>query len=157
MKITNQWLVDNNACLSGKERAFNIIGDGMELSELLPKFDRADWLLWTLKRTMNLTKVQYVELAVLCAGTVLKIYESKYPQDKRPRNAIKAAMNYVLNPTEANRVAAHAADAAAHAAYAAAHAAGAAADAVHAADVRTEHHKKLVKLILSKLKKWGIK
>ena len=88
-----------------------------------------------------------VLFAVLCAESVLHLFEEKYPNDDRPRNAIEAARNYIgTNEYDAANAAnaANAADAAAYAAgaanatnaaYAAAYAAGAvnAANAANAA------------------------
>jgi hypothetical protein len=71
-----------------------------------------------------------VAFAILCAESVLHIYEEKYPDDARPRKAIEAAKEYLKNPTAD----AYASDAAADAAYAATHAADAAAYASYAAD-----------------------
>ncbi len=182
--ITKNWLEHHNACKDGKKWAVCVIGDGMELSELLPKFERADWMLWTLRRASKLTKVQYVELAVICAQRVLAIYDKKYPKDDRPRKAIEAAMAYAKDPSEKNRkasaAAAYAAYAAAYAAYAdaadaayaayaayaaayaaadAAYAAAAAAYAAYAAayaGYRKSHHKKMCALLLAKLCEWGV-
>jgi hypothetical protein len=76
--------------------------------------------------------------AVLCAEAVLKYYEEKYPDDKRPRKAIEAARKYLKTKTasaaSAARTAASAAASAARtAAYAAASAASAARTAASAA------------------------
>jgi hypothetical protein len=60
---------------------------------------------------------------------VLRHYEDRYPEDKRPREAIQAALKWAKDPTEANR---NAAAYAAYAAYAAAYAAASAADDVYA-------------------------
>ena len=38
-----------------------------------------------------------------CAAHVLKFYEREYPDDKRLREAIRAARTYARTPTEANR------------------------------------------------------
>jgi hypothetical protein len=143
--IDAKWLQDNDACCKDDKRVLKIIGKGKTLKQLLPKFDRADWLLWTLKRTTDSPKIFYVRCAILCAEEVIGIYEKKYPDDKRPRLAIEAAIAYANNPSEENRIAAaNAANAAydaayayvAYAAYAAAYvayAAYAAADAANAA------------------------
>jgi hypothetical protein len=81
-----------------------------------------------------------VMFAVLCAESVIKIYEDKYPGDNRPRKAIEAAKEYLKSGKNAARAAraAHAAADAAHVADADARAAAdaayvAAADAAHAA------------------------
>jgi hypothetical protein len=82
-----------------------------------------------------LTQIIAVQWAAECAKRVLRHYEDRYPEDKRPREAIQAALKWAKDPTEANRVAAaYAAAAIANAATAAAYAAAyAAADAAYAA------------------------
>jgi hypothetical protein len=92
----------------------------------------------------TLTQPVAVRWAAECAKRVLKHYEAKYPEDKRPRLAIQAAMRWAKSPTEENRAAAYAAAYAARAApyaanaayaadYAAAYAADYAANAAYAA------------------------
>lgn len=83
-----------------------------------------DDCLWAL-RTISPTvaKTISIKFAIACADRVLIHFESKSPNDKRPRQAIEAAQAYLLNPSKKT---AYAADAAAYAAYAAAHAADAA-------------------------------
>ena len=54
-------------------------------------------------------KVVAVRFALACAGMVLDKFESKYPDDDRPRKAMEAAKAWLDNPTEANRSAASAA------------------------------------------------
>ena len=96
---------------------------------------------WT--ESKSLSQRVRIAFAVLCAERVLSLFESRYPSDKRPRNAISAAKNYLLHPSDAARAAASiASTAAAHAAVyaaadhdigsAAAFAADAAADAASA-------------------------
>lgn len=88
--------------------------------------------IWVVTRLF--TKKQNVQWAVLCAESVLSIYESKYPNDNRPRAAIDAIKAWMNNPSEENRLAAYAAaGAAADAAYAAYAADYAAARATNAA------------------------
>jgi hypothetical protein len=74
----------------------------------------------------TLTQIIAVQWAAECAKRVLRHYEDRYPEDKRPREAIQAALKWAKDPTEANR-------AASNAAYAAAAAAAYAADAADAA------------------------
>jgi hypothetical protein len=74
-----------------------------------------------------LTQVIAVQWAAECAQRMLENYEDRYPNDKRPREAIDAALRWAKDPSKANRDAAAAANAAAYnAAYAAANAASAA-------------------------------
>jgi hypothetical protein len=82
----------------------------------------------------TLTQIIAVQWAAECAKRVLRHYEDRYPEDKRPREAIQAALKWAKDPTEANRAAANAAYVAAAAAAAAAYAADAAAYAADAAN-----------------------
>ena len=54
-------------------------------------------------------KAVAVRFALACAGMVLDKFESKYPDDDRPRKAMEAAKAWLDNPTEANRSAARSA------------------------------------------------
>jgi len=56
------------------------------------------------------------EFAIDCAWRVLHIFEKKYPNDKRPRQALEATKTFLQNPCEENRQALPAARAAAWAA-----------------------------------------
>jgi hypothetical protein len=67
------------------------------------------------------TKKDSLALAIFSAELVLKIFEDKYPNDKRPREAIEAAKKVLEKDTKKNR--AYAANAATYAATAAANAA----------------------------------
>ena len=90
-------------------------------------------------------KFQLLRWSYLCAESVLHIFETKYPNDKRPRQALDAKLKYINEPTEDNLVnlsdrrdaayaAAAATAAAAYAAYEAAYEAAAAANAAYNAD-----------------------
>jgi len=82
---------------------------------------------WYLKDEIKNKVLVY--FSILCAESVLHLYEKKYNDDK-PRNAIKAAREYLNNghaTARAARAAYAAANAAARAAYAAANAAASAA------------------------------
>lgn len=97
------------------------------LEEAWLKCERSDWMLWFYKRCDPDKKI-CVQMAVEFAERVLPIFEAKYPQDQRPRKAIDAVKEWLINPTAA--AAAYTADAAADAAHAATYAA----DAAHAAN-----------------------
>ena len=87
------------------------------------------------------TKENAVRFAVFCAEQSLPIFETRFPEDKRPRAAIEAAKAWLQNPTaaaaadsaEAASASAYAARAIAQAAYAPAQAAYAPAEAASAA------------------------
>ena len=92
------------------------------------------------------TKEQNVKWAALCAKSVLHVFETKYPNDKRPRQAIDAILNNEINSEV--RKSTYAADAAYAAAYAAYDAvADAAYDAV-ADVVKTNQQNLNLKLML---------
>jgi hypothetical protein len=107
----------------------------------LKQDDKQCWSEMCVVRAYRWEKPDSVALAIYAAELVIGNYEKRYPDDKRPREAIGAAKKWLNDPTEENRSAArsvarsaaHAAADAAHAAYAAAHAAHAAAYAAHAA------------------------
>ena len=141
--ITLRWLKEKHACDSGvawyqKEKDHSIAA----LLDRLMAEVHYDWANWLVSRLM--TKKQCVAYAVYAAEQVIEIYESKYPDDKRPRQAIEAAKAYLHRPSKnAARAAyaAYAAHAAAHAAaaYAAYAAADAAADAAAYAAAHAAH------------------
>ena len=79
-----------------------------------------------------------IRFAILCAEEVLPIFESKFPEDRRPREAIEAAKACLKDPTDADANVAYAAAyaasrAAANVAYAAAYVASRAANVAYAA------------------------
>ena len=130
MKITKKWLEEKNACSSGTDWFLaQEETDGIKVVKQLIQIKRLDWANWLIVRIMDYK--QYVSYAVYAAELVLPIYEKKYPEDKRPRNAIEAAKKCIDNPSKENKKAA--ADAA-YAAYAASYASYAASYASYAAD-----------------------
>ena len=134
MKITKQLLLRWNACDSGKKWFFGQkeLDAKAVLSALINEGEdeKIRWANWLIVRVMN--KPQRVRYAIYAAEQVIHIFENKYPNDNRPRKAIKAAKAWVTHPMEKNLAAAAAADAAADAAYAAASADAAAAAAADA-------------------------
>ncbi|WOI85966.1 DUF7666 domain-containing protein [Rhodococcus qingshengii] len=109
--------------------------------------DKVCYRSMTIVKAYKWTAEDSVRLAIYAAEQVIKIYEDKYPDDTRPRDAIKAAKAYLRNPTAAaaaradaaaRAAAAARADAAARAAAAAARAAAYAAYAAAAAAARAD-------------------
>ena len=85
------------------------------LSEHTNKYQYSNWLL-----SKILSKENRIRYAIFAAELVINIFETKYPGDKRPRNAIETAKKYLNNQTDENKnAAAYAANAANAAAYAA--------------------------------------
>jgi hypothetical protein len=146
LRITAEFLQRHNACEDGYAWWLKNC-EGLPDFEQIEKVKNHDlkWCNWLIARLM--TKEECVKYAVFAAEPVIDIYEKEYPNDKRPRSAIKAAKKYIENQIEENRktadaaFAAYAADeaafaaanAAAYAAFAAAFAAYAAAFAAYAA------------------------
>jgi dGTP triphosphohydrolase len=148
--ITREWLQEKIACQEAqnewqKEADHSTI---TTLKRLMVK--NPNWANWLIVRVM--TRKQYLQYAIYAAMQVIKIYEAKYPNDKRPRQAILAAKKCLKHDTKKNRDAA--ADAAAAASYAAAADAYAYADdpAYAAADARKAMQVKILKYGINLLK-----
>ena len=144
-KVTIKWLEQVHACSDSidwfKEQKTN---KPIDLLNLLIKKKRYGWCNWGISRLLNRkNKIRY---ALYAAKQILPIFENKYPDDKRPRQAIEAAEEYLKNPSEENKEKCNAAADAARAA--AAYAAADAAYAAYAADAE----KMYLKII-----KYGIK
>ena len=136
------WLADlksHDPCAEGYRWAKD--NNITSLAEAFAKLPRADWWLWLARAYgLDLDRPRLVTFAADCAERVLTQFESRYPDDRRPRNAIEAARALVACPSPETRnaayayyysaaYAANAAYNAANAAYAAYHAAADAADA----------------------------
>lgn len=119
IKITDKFLSKHNACSegvqwwcdNGKEP------DPIKTIKLLMSDNYFDWANWLIVRLM--THDQKIKYAIYAAEQVIDIYEKKYPDDKRPREAILAAKKYLKNKTIKNKNAAAYAAYAAYATYAA--------------------------------------
>jgi hypothetical protein len=142
--ITTEFLEEHSACSSGlmafnnnypsgKEKLDTIINDCIK-SDKINNLQYANWLL-----TRIFSRKQKIKYAIFAAESVIKIFETKYPNNDKPRKAIEAAKTVLKSDTKGNRkLAAYAAaDAYAAAAYdddaAAAAAAAAYDDAAYAA------------------------
>ncbi len=130
-RITNNWMSKNDACSEAVEwvKEQNT-RDAISLYKLTIKDNHLDWANWGLSRLFN--RKQRIQYAVYAAKQVLHIFEEKHPDDKRPRQAIDAAIRCIDNNTAKNRhaaayAAAYAAASAAASAYAYAYAAASAA------------------------------
>ena len=130
MKISIKWLEKNGACSEGKEWFQNQQEtDGVLVIKKLIGEKQYNWANWTIVRLM--THKQKVQYAVYAAEQVIEIFEKKYQNDKRPREAIEAAKAYLKDPSDKNK---NAAANAANAAYAAAYAAAYSAYSAYSAD-----------------------
>lgn len=134
MKITLKQLSTLGACKEGK--AWFKSQAERELRLLIKSAidaDHFDWANWLIVRLLGQDdKIRY---AIFAAESVLPLFETVYPNNKLPREAIEATKRYLQTKSETNRlVAAKVAYAvayvAANATYVAANAAASAADAV---------------------------
>jgi len=118
--ITIKWLKSQGAC-EESIKAWHGETDHDTFATLNRLLDKnPEWGSWLICRIMN--KDQSVQYAIFAAEQVIDIYERKYPDDKRPRNAIEAAKAYLKNPCAKTKAAAVNAYTAAYATYAAAYA-----------------------------------
>ena len=126
MKITLEWLKEKRACGSGVDWCVENKLIDLDVSDFLRGLangNQYQWANWLIVRVM--TRPQYLAYAIFAAEQVIDIYEKKYPDNKKPREAIEAAKKVLENDTKENRDAAAAAYADAADAYAAADAADA--------------------------------
>ena len=117
-EITSRYLRDIGACQDACEQFRKELNGGRSLSvsrvfTRLKQIDRMDWANWLIVRLM--THEQQIRYAIYAAEQVIELYEEKYPDDKRPMQAIEAAKKCLDNPSEKNKAAARAAFAAADA------------------------------------------
>ena len=116
-------------------------GSRASLDEAWAECDRGDWMLWYAGRLSgppkSASRRRLVLCACECARLSLELFERRYPDDKRPCNAIETAERWAKGDETVSfddvRAAASAAANAAYAASAAAYAAAAAANAASAA------------------------
>ena len=100
MKITAEWLKEKKACQNGYEWFCNQKeSDHQKIVQKLMEGEKYMWANWLVTKLM--AKTQLVKYAVFSAEQVLDIYEIKYPNDTRPRNAIQAAKNYLVAARDA--------------------------------------------------------
>ena len=148
--FTKTFMSENRGCyeLSQLNACSFMNSEEISLASILDSEIKLKDKFWFVCRKLA-TKEQNQKIAIGVAEIVLEIYESKYPDNKAPREAIQAAKDYLnntgitLEELRQKRAAAAAAYAAAYAAdaaaYAAAYAAYAAADAAaYAADAAAD-------------------
>src|SRR3990167_844207 len=105
-QISTAWLEEKNACPNAvKEFSEQSETDAVKIiRKMTDRRYRLDWANWLIARVM--TRPQYLAYAIYAAEQVIDIFEKKYPDDKRPREAIEAAKMVLKNDTKKNRAAA---------------------------------------------------
>lgn len=81
--------------------------DPIKLIRKLIKAEKWEWINHCFKNT--LTKKQAVKSTIYAAVQIINLFEKEFPEDKRPREAIKSALAYLKKPTKKNKDAAKAA------------------------------------------------
>lgn len=113
--MKDQFSISNLQEMNPCSEAMEWVKTQPDLKTAWENCERADWMLWFARQKGLVKKVKSVKLACAFARRVTSIFENKYPNDLRPRQAIDAALNWVKNPIEENRNAAYAAYAYAYA------------------------------------------
>ena len=96
MKIEKDFINKNKGCYS-EEQLNNcsfMKQEEFTLQDILNSEISLKDKFWFVRRKLN-TKEQNQQISILVAEAVLFLYELKYPEDKRPREAIEAAKNYL--------------------------------------------------------------
>ena len=110
MKVTVEWLKEQKACKPGVDRFILKHKQSAELETVINghiEDNTLDWANWLIVRKM--THKQQIRYAIFAAEQVLSLYEGKYPDDKRPRQAIEAAKAVLKKNNVKTREAARAA------------------------------------------------
>jgi hypothetical protein len=90
MKITEKKLRSIGACDPGIEWFNNLeLNDPKEILSAADTVEKLEYCNWAIVRLLS--KKLRIDYAVFAAEQVLHIFEEKYPDDKRPREAIEAA------------------------------------------------------------------
>ena len=109
--VSVKWLKKHGACDKAVERFKNQkVTEPTRLLRLMIRSKNRDileWANWLIVRVMN--QKQRVQYAVFAAELVLQNFESKFPNDNRPKMAIEAAKRYLKNQTQKNKTAARSA------------------------------------------------
>ena len=117
-EIIDEWIAKEKPCQSALDLWDKKERSPLKILEWFLRIKKYEWANWFIVRVM--VYKDYVAYAVYAAEQVIDLYEEKYPEDKRPREAIEAAKKCIKNPTKKNKAAAYATAYVAYAANAAA-------------------------------------
>ena len=96
--ITKEKLLKLSPCEDGLKFAESL---NFDFVKIWNQCERGNWMIWMLLNFKLAKKMDYVKISVACAEICLKNYESKYPDDDRPRKALEAAKAWIDKPTKA--------------------------------------------------------
>ena len=105
-----------NACTSGYKKLAEYLGGIEKYGKDTPiplttvlESNGLDDTIWALRCTIEPSENILIEFTCRCTEHILHFYEDKYPNDKRPRQAIEAARRCITDKSPAARAAAWAA------------------------------------------------
>jgi hypothetical protein len=105
MRMTIAKLTKLGACSEGiqyfKDNKFKTVEQAISSILKTDHKEKCNWSNWLITRVMN--KKNHTRYAIYAAEQVIHIFEEKYPEDKKPREAIRAAKVYLKNPSEGNK------------------------------------------------------
>jgi len=101
VKPTIEALLDKGPCSEG----LKFLKSSRSLPKLWRTCERADWMIWALQQLELLDERTARIFAVACAEHTLHFFEDKYPEDKRPRQAVEFARTLIDNPQAAESAA----------------------------------------------------
>lgn len=100
LELTKDALLSFEPC----NEALEFLGKHKSLRTAWLECDNPQWMLWALSKFQLLDERIARQFAVDCAERVLPIYETRYPNDNRPRIAIEAARRCIDDhSTEADK------------------------------------------------------
>jgi len=141
--FTTQFMIDNGGCYIREDKLFSCSfmqdkNKDITLRSIVESEIPLKDKYWFVCKKLA-TKEENQQIAIRVSEIVLPIFENKYPNDKRPREAIEAAKAFIaghINLKELIKIRNAYATAYAATAYAAYAAAAYAADAADAADIK---------------------
>ena len=108
MKITKQFIDKWEPCKEAVDWFYDQDErDSVAVAKKLIKEGHPKWANWLVARLLD--RKGRIRYAVYAAKQVLANFEKEYPDDKRPREAINAALRVLKNDTKENRQAAESA------------------------------------------------
>jgi hypothetical protein len=93
-QFTKQFLLDNCGCYPQEYVKKIIQKDEYTILEIVNSKIPLKDKFWFVINNCDLITREKQDLSINCAEIVLPIFEEKYPNDKRPREAIEAAKDY---------------------------------------------------------------
>ena len=102
MEITTEYLISRNICPQGLDRFVNHTEtDAIKMIDILISEKNYQWANWLLSRFFN--NDERIKYAIFSAELVIDLFESEFPDDEKPRNAINSAKAYLEKHDEISK------------------------------------------------------